>query len=592
MASTSDDSSLQPQPALKAEAVTHARRILAVAGRGPESTRGLIVPLMITFLDAGFHNSVAWYLAPSPNDDPLEVIFSVRQYGADDPEPRRWRDRREIAGVLADAARLVEGSEPVEVWSGNGHGLRRRVLIGGNGCPLRFVTPEANQFSGKASMVADAVSAWGSSAADLDTGSWNWTEMPSASDDATAPAAILALGPGRSAGPPGATTVALDSQALATALQEALGQVRVEVDLGAVEEVVADSLRAAFAELPATTPSGSRALASGGPRSMTEVSPGEGARAAPASDLWATEVGVGGPATASAELERRLRRAVAAAVESSLADQLPALLHPLVESAATTGSEATTARPLQGLAGADAELPGFTGAVAEQLSAAVDAGLARQTPHLVNRLASSTASLMAAPQSPPPDLEGLVARCVASVEAVVDQSVTRALATARQAGPDPTEEARRAAASILSPAEIAETLVFRLRPFLEERSDGARSSRLVEATMTTLAAHLHTELEAFTDRVLSGHERLESLAAEVAEAAGRPGLVADEILTSVEDLATLIDRRLQRLEDEVRRQASRRSIPATGETTRPRVDVGPRAVPLRRSTEGGDPATG
>ncbi|MDQ2728423.1 MAG: hypothetical protein M3Y91_11295, partial [Actinomycetota bacterium] len=49
------------------------------------------------------------------------------------------------------------------------------------------------------------------------------------------------------------------------------------------------------------------------------------------------------------------------------------------------------------------------------------------------------------------------------------------------ANADPVDVARRVAASVLSPSEIAETLLFRLRPLLDEHNDRVMQRESTEA---------------------------------------------------------------------------------------------------------------
>lgn len=455
----------------------HARHVLGVAGRGPESTRELVVDLMTMLVDQGYRNSVTWYMAPSPADDLRDIIFSIRSSEGEDPVPRRWHDRREIGAVLSDARRLASGSDAIEVWSGNGHGLQRLVLTGGNGRSLRFLSPESPQFAGEGLAVTAAVAAWSS---------WNtettspptpsrqlapYLQGPSSltSKDAPVPAPIRALGTGDPDGAQpsdleggmGVPTVnpVLDADTLGAALQEALGEVRVEVELGSIEGLIFDSLRTALAELaPGATTLGPDEIDRANQRTVRQNE----------------------PAALTSGLERSLQDSISAAVEISLADQVPDLEE-----------------------------------VVRRNIAAVDSTFQRIMPGLAEQIATATAGLLST-------------------------------------SPDPVDVARRVAASVLSPSEIAETMVFRLRPFLEEQGERLRHAESAEADRDRHALDLMRQ--------------------------------------RVEQLNERMDRRLKRLEDEVRRsQLPDGMVPQTNQASSVGSDDEGSGVPSR-TDEGESPA--
>ncbi|MDQ2727858.1 MAG: hypothetical protein M3Y91_08360, partial [Actinomycetota bacterium] len=232
---------------LTAEA-SHARRLLDVAGSGPHSTRGLVVALMQSLVAEGFRTSVSWYLAPSPTDDLHEVIFSLR-FG-DETKDRRWHDRREIAAVLADAQQRAQGGEKVQVWSGNGHGVQRLVLTNEPGCPLQFVAPELRHYVGGTPLTQAAVGAWRSRPGQTGAEQGSAVEepddaqgrLPTENTGALVPTGTVAMVSAAPTPAPG-----LDAVMLGEAIQDALGRVQVEVDLGAMQDLVADALRSALA---------------------------------------------------------------------------------------------------------------------------------------------------------------------------------------------------------------------------------------------------------------------------------------------------------------------------------------------------------
>jgi hypothetical protein len=513
----------------------HARLVLDVAARGPESTRTIVPSLMRSLVHQGYRTSVTWYLAPSPNDDLHEVIFSVRSEGSDDPDGRRWRHRREIAGVLEEAERLAQQAPRVEVWSGNGDGLRRLVIVGGAGKLPRFLPPDLPFYAGEQSLASAAVAAWerfgpetsgqvtmpaatavGHEAAPADPSVPTPTPLlPSAQiepDITATPAQELPM-----VTAPAMASAPADADALAAALQEALGQVRVEVDLGAVEELVADSLRSALAELPGTTlsPEPERLAANGHPVSNPNR---------PASNQPASDAPTRTPTTD---------------IEISAPYGVPAIHadRPGSRSATGAGSGSLMKEELERLVGT-------------AVASAVDASLNDRLPDLVEMLATSVADRLPAaveePRGMPPELDRLVARSVAStLEAdlvsrlphLVDRLMARvarsAQASAYIAEPDPVDVARRVAASVLNPSEIAETLLFRMRPLLEDHNE-----RLVHRETT----------EAAQDR-----------------------RALEQTRQSLNRLAERMERRLDRLEAEVRHQGQDRAQPylARSEPVRP-----------------------
>ncbi|MDQ6840055.1 MAG: hypothetical protein M3137_17425 [Actinomycetota bacterium] len=370
----------------------HARHVLDVAARGPESTLAIVPALMRSLLEHGHQTSVTWFLAPSPDDDVDEVIISARRSGHDGPGDHRSLGSQDVAGVLDDA---TDGTGQVEVWSENGHGLRRLVIVGVAGEQPRFVLPDLWHYAGDEPLASAAVAAWR-----------NLSPVGSIPETETSLAEVTMRASSAASAPPDLS----NTDGLVTALQEALGQVRVEVDLGAVEELVADSLRSALAELPATafSPEPERLEADGHPIDRAPMS------------------------------------------ESPMFGPLPAGLEDL--------------------------LGGW-------MTSALNVNLARQLPDLVERLAAST---------PPQETE---------------RTITEA---------DPVDIARRVAASVLSPSEIAETLLFRLRPLLDEHHGRAMHRQSTEAER---------------DRV-----------------------ALEQTRASLNRLAERMDRRLDRLEGEVRRR--------------------------------------
>jgi hypothetical protein len=276
--------------------------------------------------------------------------------------------------------------------------------------------------------------------------------------DATAPASTgpTSTGPAVTGPPPAAEDQVADlrmtgdPEALTAALRAALTDVRVEVDLGAIESVVTDSLRTALAELP--------------PGALAPLALPAGALppddAAPAGDAGASTQVWSGPPEVGSEpgplLADVLRDEIVDIVRSTLAE-------------------------------------------------AVDAF--RAAPVL------AAASALPDPAEPDPAHAPVAASARADVSPVLHGgSDPEVLATvAASAGLDPVDVARRVAASVLSPREIASSLVQRLLPLLEDQAQAAARKVAAEA------AHDRAALLRAVERI---DRRLERLEREVA----RPSL--------------------------------------------------------------------
>ena len=369
--------------------------------------------------------------------------------------------------MLQEADHQAGNGDPVEVWAGNGHGLRRLVIASGPDRSPRFLLPHVSHYAGDPARAAAAVAAWRRLSA-------QWGAAPAPNPEGSPPVETPADSQGEPSfapagtptpgatltrpadGPPTAGLVPTGPQteALTTALQEALGQVRVEVDLGAIEDLVADSLRSALAELPesALAPYAERLGTDGNP-----VAPPAGpSRAAGRS-----------PRTPSTDLEISAPYGIpAVSADGPPPDE--------------QGRQHAGAFPREDL----------ERLVRSSVAAAVDATLADRLPELVRMLASSTPRRRGAAPEP--------------------------TAAPSQQALDPVDVARRVAASVLSPAEIAETLLFRMRPLLDEHNERATHRASTEAE--------------------------------------RDRLALEQTRTSLNRLAERMDRRLDRLEGEVRRQ--------------------------------------
>ncbi len=472
----------------------HARHILDVAAHGPPSARSLVVGLMQSLVTEGYRTSVSWYLAPSPTDDLHEVIFSLR--AGDETEDHRWHDRREIASLLTEARRRSQGGDAMELWSGNGHGLRRLVIANEPGRPLQFVPAEERYYAGEEFRTAAAVAAWRERPAPtagvvvqaVDAPELGRRAFPTESSGSVVSTGPVSNVPAIHAPPPDPP---LNAETLGAALREALSEVQVEVDLGSMEDVVAGALRSALVEL-------SPAVSDPSPRLQPvrqELTTGEVPLVAASQDRMrprpqssaldmAQAAGLfpdarGGTEHSdgsTAELEHLVERCVTEAIRSSLADRLPELINQLGDAVAPL-TEPRPERPSL------TEIPSeLENVLASLVSSSLDASLTRRIPELVERLALAAAPLSADFERP-------------STE------------------PDPVDVARSMAASILSPAEIAETLVFRLRPLLDEHNARAMLRESTDADRDRLTIeHMRASLNQLAEKM---DLRLKGLEAEI-----------------------------------------------------------------------------
>lgn len=360
--------------------------------------RRVVVDLMLSLIGQGQQDAVAWYLGPAPDDHPAEVTFRVESSDGKQAIDPHWVGSAELGTTLQTAARRASEGEAgaVEVWSANGQGLRRRVLVGEATGALRSVPVDLRHYAG-----SDAL-------APLAENAWNQVQQTRQAPDRAGEQVI-------------------DAAALSSALQEALGTVQIEVDFGSVEGLVGGAIKDALAELPA------------GP-----VLP------------QGREIRTGVAGTAEADPQR---------VSPELMQQVSDVVHQAVESA-----------------------------VSENLANLRD---------LVSRAVASAGSGSSSGDLVMADL--------------VERSVMTAMTGAvDRLAPDPIDAARRIAASILSPAEIAESLLFRLRPALADRAHA-------EAALNNLSTHMHEQLAGIDKSMRLTAQSLERLVRDLSrnEGSGR-----------------------------------------------------------------------
>ncbi len=269
-------------PPRRSAEVAHVRRVLDVTGSGPESSRFLAAAVMESLIAQGHSDSVTWYLAPTPDGPVDRIAFHLRSSEDADPAApvppgtpsnrgrRRTPGRRRspgdgrtpggrsshmpLAAVFAEARRLSMETGWVEVWSEDDEGVQRLVLKGGGGTALRYLSPELGSFAGEGGETIAAAVAWQRNDGRLpEPGNLIGHDVDGVNDASRQSSALCLVGP-----EPAATEVVgedprslvKDAGVFAAAVQEALNQMSVEVDLGSIEEVVIAAVRATLAEAP------------------------------------------------------------------------------------------------------------------------------------------------------------------------------------------------------------------------------------------------------------------------------------------------------------------------------------------------------
>ncbi|HWG73243.1 MAG TPA: hypothetical protein VG184_04210 [Acidimicrobiales bacterium] len=445
----------------------------------------LVAQILLALHAAGGERLIGRYLAPVPGDAASYVVLT--DDGDADPPAMAASQALTVAAGKATAAR-------VEVVGEAAGGVRRRVFEGAPDSPLRYLWPEAVDYHGDDDACIDALERW---AWLMDR--WRAEPVQSGPPDQASTAGIWppALPAVASMSRPDAVTAsvpAIPTDAIADAVRTALGDVTVEVDLGAVERLVADALDTALENGMA---------AAGGDRPGTAVD-----RREPAGDMVRlVEAGrLAESGRTLDEIAERIAERVAERVASSVAAAAR-------DAATMAGNGAGAGVAGAGVAGAGVAGAGVAGAgvagagvagnlgqeVARQLPPAANAPTAEIDPRSLTQIASSVASLVPAPG--------------ATAEAVGEQ--------VRQ---------------LLGPA---------LRAVGERRID---DDRLARATLAAAAAELHLHLEAVTDRLRSGTRSLEALADELSArertASHHVDRVAQRIELSLERLGRRVDERL------------------------------------------------
>jgi hypothetical protein len=371
-----DDPPLPSASPLSAD-VAHVRTLLSQAGTGPEPTRVLVVDLIVSLIADGYLNSATWILAPSPLDDLGEVVFYLRSSADADSNHQEWRSNTELATVIAAARDLSARTETVEVWAGNGPGVRRLVLVGYDGSPVTYLLPEAGNFDGEESLVRSAVTDWRDHAADetalaqpIGPERATGPTTPETTETTDAPAApapgVPAPGvPAPGVPAPGANVVS-DAETFAHAVQEALNHLSVEVELGSIEELVLASVRTALAELPALT--------------------------TPSEDEPRPALGASQLADVAHDLRQAVDESVRSAVFDALSHELPAAMeHFVAASPAAAPPAAAIPAPIPSPRQLDA-------LVQRSVAHAVEESLTRLLPGLVDQ-AMATSALALSPET-------------------------------------------------------------------------------------------------------------------------------------------------------------------------------------------------
>ncbi|MHB1534546.1 MAG: hypothetical protein ACYC1D_08045 [Acidimicrobiales bacterium] len=243
------------EPGITVEAEeTFARRLLATAASAaaaaddPRTAR--VIAFMLGSLAAeGYVGAVRSFLAPDPHDLPT---FEVRTFQRGDISPAHERSGLDVCTALREASRLAEGdADLVEIVALGAGDLRRRVLERRQRESFHYLFPELGTYEGDEGRRNRAVAHWEAvinapaapspeahPSEDCPTGAFPPVEAPLSSD----PRTVLDVA---TSAPP-KSPVAQES--VSQAVREALGDVTVEVDLGALEEVVSSALQRAIEE--------------------------------------------------------------------------------------------------------------------------------------------------------------------------------------------------------------------------------------------------------------------------------------------------------------------------------------------------------
>ncbi len=271
---------MRPEPD-RAGATGFADCVLMAALQAPEApfspAAARTIAGLIGLLTAeGSTDEVAAILAPVPGG---AVTFDVLAAGegpqaadpggraASPPPPPAAPPPQPLTGLgvgraLREASRLAQNRDDlISVVAIGPDGLRRLVLERKPGAPFHFLFPSEGTFEGEPGARADAVARWQRLI--------NADAAPSRPNAFLAP--IVALpsggdhgsdaGPGATAGSAptlaGSTALVVPGplpEVLAETVRDALADVTVEVDLGAIEQVVSDALRSALATSRGATP--------------------------------------------------------------------------------------------------------------------------------------------------------------------------------------------------------------------------------------------------------------------------------------------------------------------------------------------------
>ena len=254
-----------------------AAHVLVAALRAPGATSSAtaartIAGLIGLLAAEGADEEVAAILAPRPEGN---ATFDVNAVGASvGPGPGDGGTANsfppdltglDIGRALREASRLAQGqAELISVVAVGPDGVRRRVLEREGGAPFRFLFPEDDSFDGNPEGCATAVDSWRhflGAPSPIPPGSQAGGEARLTGAPASPTARVVATVPLAGGGDPGRPPVAsedlerasglpaatLDTEALTDTVRDALSDITVEVDMGAIEQVVDGALRAALA---------------------------------------------------------------------------------------------------------------------------------------------------------------------------------------------------------------------------------------------------------------------------------------------------------------------------------------------------------
>ncbi|HEY3810386.1 MAG TPA: hypothetical protein VGL49_03045 [Acidimicrobiales bacterium] len=169
------------------------------------------------------------------------------------PPPRPLTGLR-VGSALREASELAQNRDDL-IWvvAVGADGLRRRVLERREGGPFRYLFPREDLFEGDAAACADALSRWqrhvGAGATPHNPLALLTPilPLPAGSDNRPGPTELATSRPDLAPSDTAALVHGPPPEVLAQTVRDAMADVTVEVDMGAIELVVGEALRSAIA---------------------------------------------------------------------------------------------------------------------------------------------------------------------------------------------------------------------------------------------------------------------------------------------------------------------------------------------------------